>query len=174
MSAVAVRLDTSPASLPVAVLLDALAALDVSFTRRGEGLALANAAVLTGELRVSVREHKPDLLALADRRATFTRLCERACRLRCEDPKKGTRHDAIAWLGRQVQALAASCDLVDGEGQAVGFSDPSDPFAGDQITHLLHEIADLIQGEGLYPLGALTDDPLGMDPPRLLNGKLAA
>lgn len=53
--------------LPFALLLETLAALDVSFSRKGDALALKNGDVLSAELREECRSHKSELLSLCDR-----------------------------------------------------------------------------------------------------------
>lgn len=108
---------------------------------------------------------------LADLRAGLARLSEYAVRLRCEDPPKGTRAQALTYQAQQIEKLAALSASVGGT--ANGWPDPGDPFAyGDQITGLRVDLSDLTREDAPYPLGPLTDDPFSADPPRYYSGQV--
>lgn len=178
MSQVASRVDDRPAVLPLPALVEALGALSVSFSRRGEDLALKNPALLTAELRAAVADHKPALLALCDLRAGAGRLFEYGIRLRCADPPKGTRAQALLYQSQQIEKLAALAEsagfMVAGEdGQPAGHADPSDPWADEVFVMLREDLAELSRDDAPYPLGALSEDPFGMDPPRYYSGKMS-
>ena len=170
MSQVNFSVDDRPAPLPLISLVDGLAALNVSFHRKGENLALRNSSLLTAELLAAVAEHKQGLLDLADLRAGLARLFDYAVRLRCEDPPKGTRAQALAYQAQQIEKLAALAASVGGT--ANGWPDPGDPFAyGDQITGLRVDLADLMRAQAPYPLGPMADDPFSANPPRYYSGQ---
>ena len=70
-------------------------------------------------------------------------------RLRCSDPPKGTRQDALAYVAAGIDKLAALS--AEAGGTADGWDDPADEFAdGDQITALRFGLAELAGGP--YPL----------------------
>ena len=172
MSQVTPRGENRPAVLPFPALGEALAALSVSFTRRGEDLALKNGAALTAELRAAVADHKAGLLTLCDLRAGAARLFDYGIRLRFSDPPKGTRAQALLYQSQQIEKLAALSGVAGGT--ADGWPDPGDPFAyGDQIAGLRVDLGELSRQDAPYPLGVLTADPFSMDPPRLYSGRLA-
>ena len=171
MSATAFAVEEAPASLPFETLVETLIALGVSFRRKGEDMALTNAALLTADLRQAVADNKGALLALADLHAALARLFDYEVRLRCADPPKGTRSQALAYQAQQIEKLAALS--VSTGGSTEGWPDPSDPFAyGDQITGLRVNLADLTREDAPYPLGPLADDPFTADPPRYYSGKV--
>ena len=170
MSATVFAVKEAPAPLPFETLVETLTALGVSFRRKGEDLALRNASLLTEELLAAVAEHKQGLLDLADLRAGLARLFDYAVRLRCEDPPKGTRAQALAYQAQQIEKLAALAASVGGT--ANGWPDPGDPFAyGDQITGLRVDLADLMRAEAPYPVGPMADDPFSANPPRYYSGQ---
>ncbi len=178
MSQVTPRGENRPAVLPFPALGEALAALSVSFTRRGEDLALKNGAALTAELRAAVADHKAGLLTLCDLRAGAGRLFDYGIRLRCADPPRGTRAQALLYQSQQIEKLAALTEsaglMVAGEdGQAAGYADPSDPWAEEVLLLLRVDLGELSRQDAPYPLGVLTADPFSMDPPRLYSGRLA-
>jgi len=155
MSQFALSVDDRPVALPFPALVEALAALSVSFTRRGEDLALKNSGALTAELKAAVADHKRALLALCDCRAELNAALaltqDRIVTARCQDPKKGTRAAGLAWLARQVAAMTALS--VEAGGTAGGWPDPGDPFAyGDQLTGLRADLAELSRAEAPYPV----------------------
>jgi len=172
-------MDNVPAELPLPALLETLAALGMCFERRGEDLALKNGGMLTGELRDAVADHKAELLAICDCRTEMTRLHEYLIRLRCENPPKGTRVQALAYQAKQIDKLAVrSVDLGETED---GWPDPADVFAdGDQIKGLREGLAEMTRADAPYPL-PLPDgcqllptanfDPFGFG--RLYNGKVS-
>lgn len=70
-------------------------------------------------------------------------------RLRCEDPPKLSRANALAYVAAQVEKMAVRSLVVGGTGD--GWPDPADTFAaGDQLTGLRMEMAEL--EAGLYPI----------------------
>lgn len=149
MSHTTFSVDKTPALIPFAAMVAGLVALDVPFQRKGVEIALKDPGhVLTGEFLASVREHKAQLLALADCRYGFTRLCEYAVRLRCENPPRGTRAQAIAYQEKQIEKLAAiSANFGGTEG---GWPDPADVFAdGDQLLILRLDLDEVRAGP--YP-----------------------
>lgn len=176
MSQVASRADDRPAVLPLPALVETLAALSVSFTRRGEDLALKNPGLLTAELRAALADQKPALLALCDLRAGVGRLFEYGIRLRCADPPKGTRTQALLYQSQQIEklgglAVSAGLAVAGNEGEAAGYADPSDPWADEVLGMLREDLAELSRDEAPYPLGPLTADPFSMDPPRYYSGR---
>lgn len=83
-------------------------------------------------------------------RVELGRLHGHIIRLRCEDPNRGTRANALEYQRRRIVALAE--DSVDAGGTEDGWPDPEDDLAdGDQIQGLRVELAELIAGE-VYPL----------------------
>ena len=151
MSRTTIATDDRADALPLADLLNALAALNVEFRRgNGEALALKSGSVLTGELREAVTQHKPALLEIADIRAELSRLHEYIIRLRCEDPPNGTREKAFAYQAAQIEKLAARS--VEIGGTEDGWPD-SDAFAdNDQITGLRYALAEVEAGPYPVPL----------------------
>lgn len=102
--------------------------------------------------------------------AELERLHTYVIRLRCGDPPKGTRAEALSYLARQIQKLAARS--VEAGGTEGGWDDAADVLAGgDQILGLRAEMDEIARPDAPYPLGPLTEDPFGMDPPRLYNGR---
>lgn len=157
MSQVVFSVDDRPVTLPLSALVAALAALSVPFTRRGEGLALKNSGALTAELKAAVQGHKAELLALCDLRAGAARLFDYGVRLRCQDPPKGTRAQAIRYQARQIEALAALAEsagltIVGEDGQAAGYADPSDPWADEVLVMLRQDLAELSREDAPYPV----------------------
>ena len=175
MSQTAFAVDEKPAALPFSAVVETLAACDVPFQRKGQEIALKDPRRVltalrylltdpnqTGEIVGAVREHKAALLALADLRSGFLRLCERIITLRCTDPPKGTRAQALAWLGREIEKLADGC-WESGRGlgrlndageimEIMGFDDPGDPFGGAQIQYLRCELTELTREDAPYPV----------------------
>jgi hypothetical protein len=179
MSRTSVTVDHSPAELPLPALLEALAALGVSFECKGEGLALRGSRTLTGELRDAIADHKPALLIVCECRAKTSRLHEYLIRLRVADPPKGCRAQAFAYQERQIDKLAARS--VDVGGTKDGWPDPADVFAaGDQIKALREGLAELTRADAPYPLplpdGCHLLPQANFDPfefGRLYNGKVS-
>ncbi len=139
--------------------------------------------VLTGELHDSVREHKAGLLALADARAEFTRLFDMIVRLRCEDPKKGTRAAALAYVAAQIgrlgdAVLAAGLGVgEEADGSPAGFDDPCDPMEEDHLWMLREDLDELTAGPYPVPLppGCRLLPKANFDPfehGRLCNGRM--
>ncbi len=177
MSHVASPVDERPVALPFPALVETLDALGVPFTRRGEDLALMNSRALTAELKAAVADHKAALLTYCDLRAGAGRLFDYGVRLRCANPPKGTRAQALLYQAQQIlklAALAASAGLAiaGGDGQPAGYADPSDPWADEVLVMLREDLADLTREDAPYPLGALSEDPFSMTPPRYYSGKL--
>ena len=191
MSQAALFVDEKPAALPFSVVVETLAAFAVPFQRKGQEIALKDPRrVLTGEIVGAVREHKAALLALADLRSGFLRLCERIITLRCTDPPKGTRAQALAWLGREIEKLADGC-WESGRGlgrlndageimEIMGFDDPGDPFGGAQIQYLRCELTEISREDAPYPVplpeGCVLLPQANFDPfehGRLYNGMIS-
>ena len=163
MSNTLFAVDEPPLTLPFSAVVETLAAFDVPFQRKGEEVALKDPRrVLTGEIVGAVRAHKAALLALADLRAGYLRLCDRVITLRCQEPTRGTRSQAQAWLGREIDKLADGCwesglglGRLNDRGEILeimGFDDPGDPFGGAQIQHLRGELAELSRTDAPYPV----------------------
>ncbi len=192
MSQTAFAVDEKPAALPFSAVVETLAACDVPFQRKGQEIALKDPRrVLTGEIVGAVREHKAALLALADLRAGFLRLCERIITLRYQEPPRGIRAQALTWLGREIDKLADGCwesglglGRLNDRGkilEIMGFDDPGDPFGGAQIQHLRCELAEISREDAPYPVPLPEDCVLlpqaNFDPfahGRLYNGKIIA
>lgn len=112
---------------------------------------------------------KTEEALLTDNRADFARICGLIERLRCESPPIG-RPEALARVRRQIDKLAARCDIIGDDGQGVGFTDPSDEFGdGDQLSLLRADFAELTAYGNPYPLGPLGDDPFPQG--RRFNGR---
>lgn len=157
MSQVTLSVDDRRAALPLPALVEALDALSVPFTRRGEGLALKNGGALTSELKAAVADHKPALLALCDLRAGAARLFEYGTRLRCQDPPKGARPQALRFQSQQIEKLAALATsaglmIVGPDGEAAGYADPSDPWAEEALVMLREDLAELSREDAPYPV----------------------
>ena len=167
----------SPLSLPD--LLTTLNALGVEFCRRGEVLELSGDDVLSAELKAAVAEHKAVLLTLCDCRAELSRLHDYLIRLRCENPPKGTRQQALAYQASQIEKMAARS--VELGGTENGWPDPSDVFAdGDQIEGLRQGLAELSRADAPYPVplpeGCVLLPQANFDPfahGRLYNGMIS-
>lgn len=145
-------------------LLETLEALEVTWRVDGDQIAVRGPShVLTDALRAAIAEHKPALLELAATRAEFLRIVALIERLRCEDPKKGTRADALAYVKKLIEKFRTTrCDLMN------GYSDPVDPFAAEVLATLHYELQDLMRSNE-YPLGPLPEDPF--ENGRRYNGK---
>lgn len=92
----------------------------------------------------------PSLPRLNALRAELGRLHGHIIRLRCEDPLKGTRANALEYQHRRITALAE--DSVDAGGTEDGWPDPEEVLvSGDQIQGLRVELAELTAGDP-YPL----------------------
>lgn len=175
-----------PKAPPLPALLETLAALAVTLTRDGDGLALRGASVLTADLRAAVADHKPALLALADIRAALALLHDRIIVLRLADPPKGTRAAALRWLSQQTDKIAglafdAGLLIEDADGQPVGYADASDLCADVALAALRAEIIEVEAGSaaGLYPAPwppsvDLADSRTVFAAGRLLNGKFCS
>ncbi len=138
---------------PLTALSETLAALDVTFRRQGEGLAMRNGNRMTHELLAAVVAHKPALLALCDLRVELERLHGYIIRLRCSDPPRGSRAQAIRYQAQQIEKLAALSITFGGTED--GWGDPGDPFAdGDQIIGLQLALEELSVGPYPVPLPA--------------------
>ena len=87
----------------------------------------------------------------ASLRADMTRLFDYGTRLRCADPPKGTRAQALRYQSQQIEKLAALS--VESGGTADGWPDPGDPFAyGDQIAGLRVDLGELSRQDAPYPV----------------------
>jgi len=128
--------------LPYDVLLMILAENRFDFEQREEAVALRDldnerdpAAVLGSKVLDAVLGHEGKLRALCDLRAEDARLYDNLRSLDTGDPPKATRSQALAWIDKRIEALAA-CSLALG-GTDDGWLDPRDPFADwDQIAAL--------------------------------------
>jgi len=138
---------------PLTALLETLAALGITFRREGEGLAMRSSGPMTLQLRAAAAAHKPMLLALCDLCAEVERLHGYIIRLRCSDPMKGSRAQAIRYQAQQIEKLAGRSREVGGT--ADGWPDPADPFADeDQIIGLRAALDELEAGPYPIPLPA--------------------
>ena len=172
--------DEQFAELSFPDLLTALDSLGVTFRRRGADLALKGGSILTAELLQAVAEHKPTLLQLCDCRAELTRLHEYVIRLRCENPPRGTRDQAFAYLRSQTDKLKGWSLGIGGT--VDGWPDPADAFADmDQITGLREALIELMRPDAPYPVplppGCVLLPEANFDvfaAGRLYNGKLIA
>lgn len=91
--------------------------------------------------------------ALTFCRSEFARLFEYIIRLRCDNPPKGTRAQALGYLEQQINAFAKKCDVRDADGTPTGFDDPQDPFAAGQHVLMLREgHAELTRPDAPYPM----------------------
>lgn len=108
----------------------------------------------------AVTVHNLALSKLVAYRIAFKAIEDRITRLRFENPPKGTREAAFAYIDQQIRKLAGACDLPD------GYTDPSDPFADGAVSMLWHEYEELTANGNPYPIPA--DDPRERYP----NGKL--
>ena len=87
---------------------------------------------------------------LRDLNKDLERLHEYVVRLRCEDPPKGTRSQALVYLQAQTDKLAVQS--ASAGGTADGWPDPEDVFAdGDQIAALREALAELTRPDAPYP-----------------------
>ena len=157
MSHVASPVDERPTPLPFPVLVETLAALSVPFARRGEDLALKNSGALTADLKAAVAAHKSALLDLCDLRAGAGRLFDYGTRLRCANPPKGTRAQALLYQSQQIEKLAALAEsaglaAVGEDGHPAGYADPSDPWADEVLVMLREDLADLTREDAPYPV----------------------
>lgn len=90
-------------------------------------------------------------IVLQDLRASLERLHEYVIRLRCEDPAKGTRSGAFAYLQAQTDKLAARS--AEAGGTERGWPDPGDVLAdGDQIDGLRNAVGEVIRLDAPYPV----------------------
>jgi hypothetical protein len=178
MSDTDLKLGNTSAPISFANLLLALSALSAEFYRKEEGLALKNGGVLTAELKAAVVEHKLALLTLTDLRSELYRLHDYLIRLRCEDPPKGTRKQALSYQAAQIEKLTARCIAFGGT--ADGWTDPGDDFAdSDQIKSLRQALAEVESGPYPLPLppGCKLLPEANFDPfehDRLYNGARSA
>ena len=152
MSKTTFSVDESPFLLPFAAVVETLAAFDVSFQRKEKEICLKDARrVLTGEIVEAVRAHKADLLTLCDCRSELTRMHDYNVRLRCEDPPRGPREKAFAYLAARIEKLAGLSVSIGGTKS--GWPDPADAFADmDQIEGLRHDLAELTRADAPYPV----------------------
>lgn len=117
--------------------------------------------------------------ALEALRVELTRLHEYLIRLRCANPPKGSREQALAYQAKQIEKLAARS--VDLGGTEDGWPDPADVFAdGDQIKGLREGLAELSREDAPYPVplpdGCQLLPTANFDPfefGRLYNGKVS-
>lgn len=105
----------------------------------------------------AARANKTLLLSLCDLRAAAERLLGYSVRLRCEDPAKGTRAQALAYQGKQIVKLGTLAEVsglavLDAEGAATGYTDPADPFAANVLDMLREDLAELHAGPYPVPL----------------------
>jgi hypothetical protein len=118
-------------------------------------------------LKEAIAHYKGEILDImrpspecVQKRQAFQLIFDYVCRLRYEDPSKGTREAAIAWLSRKLAAFADTCEYPD------GYCDPGDPFATDALAALKIEFGELTAEGNPYPIPV--DDPR----PRTASGKL--
>jgi len=116
-----------------------------------EALAYYKGAIL------DILRPSPEILA---KREAFQFVYDRICRMRFEDPAKGTREAGQSWLRRKIEELAGGCDLVD------GYTDPGCPFADSALLALRMEMDELTAPGNPYPI------PKSDPRPRFTNGKL--
>jgi len=176
MSHVSAVRDRRPAVISLADMLTILDRFGCDFQQRDGGLRMKNVGMLTDELRQSVAENKTALLLLCDCRADLIKLHGHLIRLRCEDPPKGTRAQALIWLSNQIEKLAARSISIGGT--AHGWPDPTDELANGHQIMTLWEALDEIEA-GPYPvplpagcqlLPAANFDPFAVG--RLYNGAI--
>ena len=90
---------------------------------------------------------------LPNLRAELTRLHDYIIRLRYEDPPRGSRQDALAYVAVQAERLGVRSEAVGGT--AHGWPDPTDAFAdGDQLVGLWAALEEMAAGPYPAPLPA--------------------
>ena len=85
-------------------------------------------------------------------RSEFTRLSDYMVRLRCGYPPNGDRAQAFRYLSRQIEAFGKKCDIQSKDSQQAGFDDGDDPWGGEQLLMLRHDLAELTRADAPYPV----------------------
>lgn len=99
----------------------------------------------------------PDESVLMDLRARVARLFDYGTRLRCQDPPKGTRAQALRYQAQQIEKMAALAEsaglmIVGPDGAVAGYADPSDPWADEVLVMLRADLAELSRADAPYPV----------------------
>ncbi len=146
----------------------------------GRLLDIAQAVPVTNTRQESKQEslrEKREKVSLLEMNAELERLHGYIIRLRCEDPPRGSRDQALTYQQKQMERLAALS--IAAGGTEDGWPDPADPFAdGDQLTGLRAALAELEAGPYPVPLpeGCTLLPQANFDPfehARLYNGMVS-
>lgn len=148
-----------PETLTLEQVLGHLARGEVNLTLSNDDTVVLDREVPEWLMK-AVTLHQENLKPIVKVRTIFKLIDDYTTKLRYDDPTKGTRPQAFAWLGRKLREFEGLCDLPN------GYFDPSDPFADSALSTLRHEYAELTAEGNPYPIPR--DDPR----PRFPNGKL--
>lgn len=155
-----------PAKVPASLGLEDL----LGYAYRGNvqlGMNAAEELIISYEdeelpawFREALSRNKDILVRIVKARTLFKLIDDYVTKLRFENPTKGTRPQALAWLARKLREFEGLCDLPD------GYYDPSEPWADSALSTLHFEYGELTAEGNPYPIPR--DDPR----PRFPNGKL--